>query len=119
MFKQLFATFTASTASGLPRRHGVDTIRQAYDTWRIGRDIDAIEIALDRLSDRQLHLIGLCRDSLSETVEDMIVGAEQDRAIGREVMALLEAPTGQASSRALETDESVRPKRVTENWQAA
>ncbi|WP_068110754.1 hypothetical protein [Tropicimonas marinistellae] len=94
MFKRLFSTSGSSRAEadGLPRRWGLTGLRQAYDDWRFGRDIAAIMAVFDRLSDRQLDLIGVSRDSLYNTVEEMILAAERERMLGLEVVALLEAP---------------------------
>lgn len=94
MIKRLFATFGQyrPEADGAPRRWGLAGLRQAFDDWRFGRDIAAIMAAFDRLSDRQLDLIGVSRDSLYNTVEEMILAAERERMLGIEVVALLEAP---------------------------
>lgn len=94
MFRNLFSTSgqTRPEADGAARRWGLAALRQAYDDWRLGRDIAAIMAAFDRLSDRQLDLIGVSRGSLYDTVEEMILSAERERMLGEEVLALLEAP---------------------------
>ena len=99
MLRHLFSNFgaTRSEMTGAPRKRGLAMFRQAYDDWRFERDIVAIMATLDRLSDRQLHLIGVARDSLFETVEDMVRSAERERLIGRDVIALLDAPTPSAN----------------------
>ncbi|MFD0982665.1 hypothetical protein [Tropicimonas aquimaris] len=92
MFKRLFSTFEATGATaGEPSRPGrMAPLRQSYDDWRFERDFTAVMTALDRLSDRQLHLIGLTRGSLFDAVEEMILDTAQQRALGREVIELLE-----------------------------
>ncbi|RYH07074.1 hypothetical protein [Tropicimonas sp. IMCC6043] len=94
MFRSLLSNSGQSRpeADGAPRRWGLSALRQAYDDWRLGRDIAAIMAAFDRLSNRQLELIGVSRGSLYDTVEDMILAAERERTFGEEVVALLEAP---------------------------
>lgn len=66
------------------------SLRERYDSWRFRGDIAAIMASLDRLSDRRLEMIGMRRGELFEAVSDMMMRAEEERAIGREVIALLE-----------------------------
>jgi hypothetical protein len=93
MFKKLFSTDLAMTADGASGNdgRGFGALRTAYVHWRLGNDIAAIAIALNRLPNRRLELIGLHRDGLVDAVGDMIVSAEENRAIGREVIAILDA----------------------------
>lgn len=67
-------------------------LRQRYESWRFRRDVAAIMATLDRLSDRRLEMIGMRRGELFEAVSDLILRAEEEKAIGREVIRLLEAP---------------------------
>lgn len=67
-------------------------IRSAYLAWRARRDIAAISSVLDRLSNRRLRLIGMQRHSLDEAVIALMSRAEEEREIGREVVALFDAP---------------------------
>ena len=88
MFTRLFGRAAPSGADDRP------SLRARYDSWRFRRDIAAIMASLDRLSDRRLEMIGLRRDELFEAVSEMIMRAEDERAIGREVIALLETSGG-------------------------
>jgi uncharacterized protein YjiS (DUF1127 family) len=80
------------------RPRGIAALWQAYEDWRFRRDFTAIISSFNRLSDRQLGLLGLTRNTLFETVEDMILTAERERVIGREVAALLEGPVETSAS---------------------
>ncbi|PRY22109.1 hypothetical protein CLV78_10733 [Aliiruegeria haliotis] len=92
MINRLFSIFVApeTAADDQAGRNRLAALRQAYEDWRFGRDFAAIMAAFGRMSDHQLHMIGLSRDTLFETVEDMMLDAERERALGREVAALLE-----------------------------
>ncbi|ETX14307.1 hypothetical protein OCH239_04065 [Roseivivax halodurans JCM 10272] len=76
-------------------------LRERYESWRFRRDLAAIMAALDRLSDRRLEMIGIRRDDLFEAVSDMMMRAEEERAIGREVMALLDTPKAKTPAAAV------------------
>ncbi len=93
MFKKLFRTDLAMPANGASGNNGrgFGTLRTAYANWRLCNDVAAIVVALNRLPNHRLHLIGLHRDGLVDAVGDMIVSAEENRAIGREVIAILDA----------------------------
>ncbi len=93
MFKKLFSTDLAMPANGASGNNGrgFGTLRTAYANWRLCNDVAAIVVALNRLPNHRLHLIGLHRDGLVDAVGDMIVSAEENRAIGREVIAILDA----------------------------
>ena len=67
-------------------------MRSAYRAWRAQRDIDAIAGVLSRLSNRRLRLIGMQRPYLDDAVRGLMCRAEEDREIGREIIALLDAP---------------------------
>ncbi|SLN12091.1 hypothetical protein ROJ8625_00312 [Roseivivax jejudonensis] len=85
-------------------------LRARYDSWRFRRDIAAITATLDRLSDRRLEMIGMRRDELFEAVSDLMIRAEEERSIGREVMELLEKPlAGETAPSAAEIDASSEP----------
>jgi hypothetical protein len=71
MFKKLFRTNPAS----------------------VPNDVSAIVGAFDRLSNRRLNLIGLNRETLFDSVGDMMVHAEEERAIVREIIAIIDAST--------------------------
>lgn len=113
MFKRLFSMFGVTWAEDgdPPHRSGRAALRSTYDDWRFERDIAAVMAALDRLSNRQLHMIGLDRDSLFEAVEDMILDAAQQRALGREVLELLEASGTSAISASVDEAPSAEPAR--------
>lgn len=81
--------------------HGLDALRNVYVEWRFRKDLDAILDSFERLSDHRLHMIGLRRENLFETVGDMMVRAAKDRAICREFVAKLDAPTDVAVKRIL------------------
>lgn len=67
-------------------------LRTRYELWQSGRDLAAIMATLDRLSDRRLAMIGMRRGELFDAVSDLMLRAEEQRALGREVVELLEAP---------------------------
>lgn len=92
MFKKLFNTDLALMLddASANRGHGLGALRMAYSDWRFGRDVAAIVAALNRLSDHRLHMIGLRREGLFDAVGDLMLSAEEDRAIGQEVIAILE-----------------------------
>lgn len=100
MFKKLFSTDLALMPDGASpnQARGLDALRTAYSDWRFGNDVAAIVVALDRLSNRRLHMIGLRREELVHAVRDMMLSAEEDRAIGREVIAILDASAENAIS---------------------
>ena len=85
------------------------SLRERYDSWRFRGDIAAIMASLDRLSDRRLEMIGMRRGELFEAVSDMMMRAEEERAIGREVIELLEAP--RTSDTVAEPPGTPRPER--------
>lgn len=87
MFTRLFGSSDTKN-SGTDRQ----SLRDRYNSWRFRRDIAAIMATLDRLSDRRLDMIGMRREDLLGAVFDMMERAEEERQIGREVIALLEAP---------------------------
>lgn len=66
--------------------------KSVYRAWRAKRDIAAISGALNRLSNRRLRLIGMHRHYLDEAVVALMTHAEDEREIGREIVALLEGP---------------------------
>ncbi|KUF08738.1 hypothetical protein [Pseudoponticoccus marisrubri] len=88
MFKRLFGTAAGTRAAPGP----VAGLRERVESWRFQRDVAAVTATLDRLSDRQLAMIGMRRGELFEAVSDMMLRAEEERRIGREVVALLERP---------------------------
>ncbi|QIE43111.1 hypothetical protein G5B39_13800 (plasmid) [Rhodobacteraceae bacterium SC52] len=87
MFKTLISATVSKNTPVIGR------VRAAYDEWRFSRDITAIMSALDRLSNHQLHLVGIRRDDLFETVAEMMRRAEAQRVVGREVTNMLDRPT--------------------------
>jgi hypothetical protein len=93
MFKKLFSTDLAVMLDGASSNQGrgLDALRTAFSDWRFGNDVAAIVVALERLSNHRLHMIGLRREGLIYAVRDMMLSAEEDRAIGREVIAILDA----------------------------
>lgn len=93
MFKKQFSTDIASIRDDASpnQDRGLRALRMAYSNWRVRNDAGAIATALNRLSNRQLHLIGLRREGIVGAVEDMILSVEEDRAIGREVIAIMDA----------------------------
>lgn len=93
MFKKLFSTDLALMLDGgsANQGRGLNALRAAYSDWRFGNDVAAIVVALERLSNHRLHMIGLRREGLVYAVRDMMLSAEEDRAIGREVIAILDA----------------------------
>jgi uncharacterized protein YjiS (DUF1127 family) len=96
MFKKLFSTDPAmmrNDASANQSR-GLAALRVAYADWRFGNDVAAIVVALNRLPNHRLHMIGLHREGLVDAVGEMILSAEEDRAVGQKVIAILEAPAG-------------------------
>lgn len=102
MFKKTFNTAPATTLDGAsagPAR-GLGALMTAYSDRRLRNDIVAIMSAFDHLSDRRLHMIGMRREDLFDTVGDMIRQAEEQRTIGREVIAMLNAPARNARDQA-------------------
>ncbi|MFT5066783.1 MAG: hypothetical protein ACJAXK_001602 [Yoonia sp.] len=93
MFKRFFRTDLASQPNdaSINQSRSPSTVRKAISDWRFSNDVAAIVVALDRLPDHRLRMIGLNRDGLFDAVFDMILSAEEDRAIGREVIAILDA----------------------------
>ena len=87
MFNRLFETSIYEN-SGTDR----PSLRERYNSWCYRRDIIAITATLDRLSDRRLDMIGMRREELVEIVCDMMLRADEERQIGREIIELLEAP---------------------------
>lgn len=95
MFTRFFrkADDTAAATPEMAETAEAASLREKVDSWRFRRDLAAIMATFDRLSDRRLEMIGLQRDSLFESVSDMMIEAERQRAIGREVVELLENPS--------------------------
>lgn len=106
MFRTLFSRKTRMqpAADAAPGR--LD-FRARYESWRFRRDLAAIMATLDRLSDRRLEMIGMHREDLFDAVSDLMLRAEEQRAIGREVVALLDAPQ-EAGSQKSHKDEHPR-----------
>jgi len=98
MSKRLFNTGPAMTPDAVSANqgHGLRALRTAYADWRFGNDLVAIVAAFDRLSNRRLHMIGLRRDSLFDSIGDMMVHAEEERATVREIIAIIDASTDNA-----------------------
>jgi hypothetical protein len=94
MFKKIFGRNIASVPKDSTPNHIRDTgtLRKALSDWRFGNDVAAIVAVLDRLPNHRLHLIGLHREGLVDSVCDMMLRAEEDREIGREVVAILDTP---------------------------
>ncbi|SLN10151.1 hypothetical protein ROJ8625_00185 [Roseivivax jejudonensis] len=93
MFTRFFG-HSAAVDSGDARR----SLRERYDSWRFRGDIAAIMASLDRLCDRQLDLIGMRREELFEAVSDLMMRAEEQRRIGRDVVELLETAPEDATT---------------------
>lgn len=93
MFKKFFSTDRAlmSDDAITNQGSGLRNLRVAYSEWRSEKDIGAIAAALNRLSNRRLQMIGLRRERLRDTVRDMMVYAEEDRAAVRELIAIIDA----------------------------
>lgn len=121
MFKNLLPAFGQAATEGnpVPRSWSVRALRQAYDDWRFGRDIAAIMAAFDRLSNRQLDLVGFKRDRLYDAVEEMILDAERQRALGLEVTALLEAPANTEARDAFANSEPTQIEEPIRDMKAA
>ena len=102
MFKRLFNTDLAIMPDDVSanQRRGLGSLRKAYDDWRFSNDLAAIVAAFDRLSNRRLHLIGLRREALLDSVADMMVHAEEERVIVREIIAIIDASTDNELNRA-------------------
>jgi uncharacterized protein YjiS (DUF1127 family) len=66
--------------------------REAYAEWRHERDLRAISRSLGRLSDRQLRLIGMRRETLNCDVEALADRARASADLAWEVRALLDPP---------------------------
>jgi hypothetical protein len=73
-------------------------LRKAFSDWRFGNDVAAIVAALDRLPNHRLYKIGLHREGLVDAVCDMMLNAEKERAVGREVSAILDASAARTFS---------------------
>lgn len=93
MFKKFVSTNRALMSAGENTNEdsGLRGLRVAYSEWRSEKDIGAITAALNRLSTRRLQMIGLRRERLRDTVRDMMVGAEEDRAVVKELIAIIDA----------------------------
>jgi hypothetical protein len=93
MFKKFFSTDLTLVPDDASTKQDSELgpLRKAFSDWRFGNDVAAIVAALDRLPNHRLHKIGLHRDGLVDAVCDMMLSAEKDRAIGREVIAILDA----------------------------
>jgi uncharacterized protein YjiS (DUF1127 family) len=72
-----------------PRGRWYD-LRSAWIAWRRERDVRAIERALGRLSDRQLALVGMNRDTIESDVNDMIDRTEAGRTLASDVLQLVD-----------------------------
>ncbi len=94
MFKKLFITAPAMMPddASANQGRGLGALRAAYSDWRGYNDIVTIVAALERLSNRRLHMIGLRREDLFDAVGDMMDRTEENRAIGQEILAILDAP---------------------------
>jgi hypothetical protein len=100
MFKRLFSTDPAMMPDDVSANQGrgPGALRMAYADWRFNNDVAAIVAAFDRLSNRRLHMIGLRREALFDSVGDMMVHAEEERAIGLEIVAIIDASADNAFS---------------------
>ncbi len=118
MFKNFFNSKSAPVVENAPqnRSHRQDTLRAAYTDWRFYNDIATIVGALDRLSDRRLHMIGLHRGNLFDIVEDMMDRAEEQRTIGREVVAMLDAPVRTRNGHELTPKRPEKVEASTAGW---
>jgi hypothetical protein len=98
MFKKPFRTDPASVPDDASAIQGrvLGALRKAYDDWRSSNDHAAIVAAFNRLSNRRLHLIGLRREALLDSVGGMMIHAEEERAIVREIIAIIDASTDNA-----------------------
>ena len=65
-------------------------LRATRESWRTERDMRAIERALDRLSERQLNMIGMSRNSLTSDVFSLIERAEAGRRFADEVIGIVD-----------------------------
>ena len=108
MFMRLFGSSDTKDTDA-----GRQSLRDRYNSWRFRGDIAAITATLDRLSDRRLDMIGMRREDLFGAVSDMMMRAEEERQIGREVVALLEAPKVADHVPEIETAMPERPARGT------
>ncbi|MEH6648062.1 hypothetical protein [Sulfitobacter sp.] len=92
MFKKLFSTDRAMTPDNVSanQSRGLGTLQMAYADWRFGNDVAAIVVAFNRLSNRRLHMIGLRRETLFDSVGEMMVHAEEEREIGLEIVAIID-----------------------------
>ncbi len=94
MFKKLFSTDPATMPNDAfeGQDRGLGALRTAYSDWRFGNDVGAIVATLNRLSNHRLRMIGLDREGLADAVTGMMLSVEEDRAIGQEIVAILDAP---------------------------
>ncbi|KAA9005763.1 hypothetical protein [Histidinibacterium aquaticum] len=73
-------------------------VRARFEERQMTRDIGGIMGALDRLSDRQLQLIGSHRQELYDFVSDLMDRAAEQRRIGDEIIEILEASERRAQT---------------------
>lgn len=69
----------------------ISSLQKSFSSWRFRNDVAAIVSALHRLNARQLQLIGLHKEGLFDSVCDMILRAEENRAIGRDVKTIMDS----------------------------
>jgi hypothetical protein len=100
MFKKFFSTDLALVPDGVPTNQDreLGPLQKAFSDWRFGNDVAAIVAALDRLPNHRLYKIGLHREGLVDAVCDMMLNAEKERAVGREVSAILDASAARTFS---------------------
>ena len=101
MFKKFFNTelILKSDVAMANKERGLSALRLAYSDWRGENDICAIASVLGRLSNHRLQMIGLRREGLRDCVRDMMLSAEEDRVIVREIIAIIDASADSASGR--------------------
>jgi len=76
MFASLYCNFIEVDWTNVARRDGVgalwptarDAVARSYREWRRERDLAAVADALHELSDRQLRLIGMQRETVDQDV---------------------------------------------------
>ncbi len=114
MFKKLFRSKFAEAVCGVVvnRTKNRVTFQAAYTEWRSRNDIATIVGALDRLSDRRLNMLGLRRDNLFDIVEDMVDSEKEQRAIGQEVIGMLEVSS-------MTTYDYAPPRKIPDNAEAS
>jgi hypothetical protein len=98
MLNKLFRAERSMTPDNVSANQGsgLSTLRMAYDDWRFGNDVAAIVAGFNRLSNRRLHMIGLRRETLFESVVEMIDQAEEERAISKAILAIIDTSADKA-----------------------